>query len=72
MAGFAFNLGFQSIEGDPRRFTRTQIAGQRHLAYSLILAAPAIPALALLILVVTACDESPRYAVPNRPRRATS
>jgi len=61
MAGFAFNLGFQSIEGDLRHFTRTEIARQRHLAYSLILAAPAIPALALFIVVVTICDESPRY-----------
>ena len=61
MAGFAFNLGFQSIEGDPRRFSPRQIFDQRKLAYRLILAAPAIPAFILLLIVVTVCDESPRY-----------
>jgi hypothetical protein len=61
MVGFACNFGFQAIEGSLGQYTANQIADQRRLAYSLILAAPAIPAFILFILVITVCDESPRY-----------
>ncbi|KAM0284162.1 hypothetical protein ACHAQH_002152 [Verticillium albo-atrum] len=60
--GFAFNLIFSTAKTDETTF-------------ALIMAAPAVPSLALFILVIWFCDESPRYLLrkssPNyNPKRA--
>ncbi|KAM0327248.1 hypothetical protein ACHAQA_006383 [Verticillium albo-atrum] len=60
--GFAFNLIFSTAKSDGTTF-------------ALIMGAPAVPSLALFILVVWFCDESPRYLLrkssPNYdPKRA--
>ncbi|KAF3357672.1 hypothetical protein VdG1_05775 [Verticillium dahliae VDG1] len=60
--GFAFNLVFSTAKTDK-------------ITFALIMAAPAVPSLALFILVIWFCDESPRYLLressPNyNPKRA--
>ncbi|OHF01214.1 hypothetical protein CORC01_03529 [Colletotrichum orchidophilum] len=50
MVGFAFNLIFDTTQADNKRLT-----------FQLMVAAPTVPALALLILVICFCEESPRY-----------
>ncbi|WYZ34106.1 hypothetical protein EsH8_I_000382 [Colletotrichum jinshuiense] len=50
MIGFAFNLIFDTTPGSNKRLT-----------FQLMVGAPMVPALALLVLVVWFCDESPRY-----------
>ncbi|KAF9872822.1 hypothetical protein CkaCkLH20_09685 [Colletotrichum karsti] len=48
LVGFAFNLIFDT-------------SGDKRLVFQLMVAAPLVPALALLFLVIFFCDESPRY-----------
>ncbi|OHW90819.1 sugar transporter [Colletotrichum incanum] len=50
MIGFAFNLIFDTTPDSNKRLT-----------FQLMVAAPMVPALALLVFVVWFCDESPRY-----------
>lgn len=48
MVGFAFNLIFDT-------------ASNKRLTFQLMVGAPMVPALALLVLVICFCEESPRY-----------
>ncbi|KAL0780791.1 hypothetical protein CaCOL14_002126 [Colletotrichum acutatum] len=48
MVGFAFNLVFDT-------------ASNKRLTFQLMVGAPMVPALALLVLVICFCEESPRY-----------
>ncbi|GJC77536.1 putative polyol transporter 1 [Colletotrichum liriopes] len=50
MVGFAFNLIFDTTPDSNKRLT-----------FQLMVAAPMVPALALLVFVIWFCDESPRY-----------
>ncbi|KAK2014399.1 hypothetical protein LZ32DRAFT_195727 [Colletotrichum eremochloae] len=50
MVGFAFNLIFYTTPESNKRLT-----------FQLMVAAPMVPALALLMFVIWFCDESPRY-----------
>ncbi|GKT43400.1 putative polyol transporter 6 [Colletotrichum spaethianum] len=50
MIGFAFNLIFDTTPDSNKRLT-----------FQLMVAAPMVPALALLVFVIWFCDESPRY-----------
>ncbi|KAJ0168578.1 putative polyol transporter 2 [Colletotrichum tanaceti] len=50
MIGFAFNLMFDTTPDSNKRLT-----------FQLMVAAPMVPALALLAFVIWFCDESPRY-----------
>nr|CBS32697.1 hexose transporter [Colletotrichum graminicola] len=64
MVGFAFNLIFDTTPDSNKRLT-----------FQLMVAAPMVPALALLVFVIWFCDESPRYLMrvssPSYdPRRA--
>ncbi|KAK2049639.1 hypothetical protein LZ31DRAFT_562455 [Colletotrichum somersetense] len=64
MVGFAFNLIFDTTPESNKRLT-----------FQLMVAAPMVPALALLVCVIWFCDESPRYLMrvssPSyNPRRA--
>jgi len=64
MVGFAFNLIFDTAPDSNKRLT-----------FQLMVAAPMVPALALLVFVIWFCDESPRYLMrvssPSyNPRRA--
>ncbi|OLN96088.1 putative polyol transporter 2-like protein 2 [Colletotrichum chlorophyti] len=50
MIGFGFNLVFDTTPASSKRLT-----------FQLMVAAPMVPALALMVLVIWFCDESPRY-----------
>ncbi|KAK1986497.1 hypothetical protein LZ30DRAFT_280621 [Colletotrichum cereale] len=58
MIGFAFNLVFD-----------TTPASNKRLTFQLMVAAPMVPALALLVFVIWFCDESPRYLMRVSSKR---